>query len=99
MAAGDRSDARADRVVQALGGTLILTGFVFKIPLLVPAVGLHAALVAGAGPGADPLRIAWTHLVTPRLRSADGGIDPRVVRRQHGIIAADRKSTRLNSSH
>jgi cytochrome b561 len=85
--AGPPPDPRADRLVQAIIGVLILTGFVFKIPALVPAVGLLAALVAVAGPRADPIRIAWRVLVAPRLGPVPPG-DISEIRHQHAALAA-----------
>ena len=87
MLAGPPPDPRADRLSQALAGVLILTGFVFRIPALVPVVGLLAALVAVAGPGADPLRIAWHHFVAPRLGPAEEA-DASEIRRQQTAIAS-----------
>lgn len=87
MLAGPPPDPRADRLSQALTGVLILTGFVFRIPALVPAVGLLAALVAVVGPGADPLRIAWRYLAAPRLGPSEAA-DATEIRRQQTALAA-----------
>lgn len=66
---------------------LILTGFVFKIPALVPAVGLLAGLVAVLGPGVDPVRILWQALVA-RRRPQTADADPTEIRRQQTALAA-----------
>lgn len=87
MLDGSPPDPRADRLSQALTGVLILTGFVFRIPALVPAVGLLAALVAVVGPGADPVRFAWRRLAAPRLGPTEPG-DSGEIRRQQTAIAA-----------
>ncbi len=80
-------DARGDRVVQSFVGVVLLGAFVFRIPLLVPIVGVVLLFGAGLGSRANPLLVAYVHVVAPRLAAPDALVDPRTARRQDVLLA------------
>ena len=64
---GDPVDARADRAVQGIVGVLLLGGFVFKSPWIVPVVAVVLAAGALGGPRANVLHRACNAWLVPRL--------------------------------
>jgi len=80
-------DARGDRLVQGSIGVLLLTAFVFGVPLVVLVVDVVLAIGAAAGPWANPFHVAFTWLCAPRLGPGGTFIDRQTVRRQHALVA------------
>lgn len=76
--AGDGApiDSRRVRFEQGIVAVAILAGFVFRVPLVLPALG--AVLAAGAilGPSANPFNRAYDTLLAPRLGPAVHVDDP-----------------------
>jgi hypothetical protein len=80
-------EARADRWVEAAVAVVLLAAFVFRQPLFVPVVGLLLAIGAAVGPSGDPLHIAYTSVISPRLPPLDDRIAVAVVRAQDAVGA------------
>ncbi len=87
MGAARPVDGRAERTVEAVLGVALLGSFVFRIPVIVPVLGLVTAAGALGGPRCNVLHIAYDRLVRPRLGPADGDVDARAVRTQDGLAA------------
>jgi hypothetical protein len=85
--AGD-VDARADRLAQGAVGVLFLAAFVFKLPWLVPVVGLVLVVAAVGGTRANPFHILFVRALAPRLGPPDAGFDEDTVRAQDALLAA-----------
>jgi divalent metal cation (Fe/Co/Zn/Cd) transporter len=86
-------DARTDRVAQGTVGIALLAGFVFRIPWLVPAVGLILAVGALGGPSANALHQLFERVIAPRLPSpgaiaAEPGVAAATVRAQDALATA-----------
>jgi len=81
-------DARADRAVQATIAVLILGGFVFRQPLIVPLVLLPEALGALGGPARHPLYVLARRFVVPRLPLGDETQDAATIRAQCAVAVA-----------
>jgi Domain of unknown function (DUF4395) len=75
-------DARADRGVQAAIAVLILGGFVFRQPWVVPLVLLPEALGALGGPARDPLYLLAGRIVASRLPPGEEAQDAATIRGQ-----------------
>jgi hypothetical protein len=85
-------DARTDRVAQGAVGIALLAGFVFRIPWLVPALGVVLAVGALGGPRANALHYVFERWIAPRLPAPRGvAVEPRVagptVRAQDALAA------------
>jgi len=80
-------DARGDRVVQSAIGVLLLAGFVFRWPWLIPILGLILAVGAIAGPHANPFHLAFRRLMAPRFSTPEAPIDPVTIRLQDALLA------------
>lgn len=86
-------DARTDRVAQAVVGVALLSGFVFRIAWLVPALALLLTIAALAGPQANGLHRVYERWIAPRLpRASDTNAEPVIaaptVRAQDALAAA-----------
>ena len=81
-------DSRSDRFAQGAVGILLLAGFVFRLPWLVPIVAILLAAGAALGPQANLLQIAFTRLVVPRLPPGDTWVEARTARDQDTLLAA-----------
>ena len=81
------TDARGDRIVQALVGVLLLAGFVFREPIIVPILGLVLFLGALRGPVTNLLHRAYGAWLQPRLGPGGGTIDPQTIRAQDAFAA------------
>ena len=68
-------DERAVRSAQGVVALVLLAGFVFRIPLTIPIVGVVVAVGAVLGPSSNPLVAAYRALVEPRVPS-DGPTIP-----------------------
>ncbi len=77
-------EARTDRVAQGAVGIALLAGFVFRLPWLVPAIGLVLAVGALGGPRANGLHYAFERGIAPRLPSGRGVGARAPGRRDHG---------------
>jgi hypothetical protein len=86
--APDAHDVRADRAAEGTVGILLLAGFVFRLPWMVPVVGIVTAAAAIGGARADLLRGAFARLVAPRLSPPAGFIDASTLQAQDGVLAA-----------
>jgi hypothetical protein len=86
-AAAGAVDTRADRIVEGVVAIALLAAFVFRQPLVVPAVALLLTLGAAFGPRADALHIAFATVATPRLRPAVETVPVQTIRAQDGVIA------------
>jgi hypothetical protein len=75
-------DARADRAVQATIAILILGGFVFRQPWIVPLVLLPEALGALGGPARHPVYVLAGRVVASRLPPAEETQDATTIRAQ-----------------
>jgi hypothetical protein len=80
-------DARADRGVQATIAVLILGGFVFRQPWIVPLVLLPEALGALGGPSRHPLYVLAGRVVASRLPPGGETQDERTIRMQCVVSA------------
>ncbi len=73
-------DARTDRVTQGAVGIALLAGFVFRVPWVVPVVGIITAVAALGGPGANVLHWIFERLIAPRLPSPGAiAAEPKVL--------------------
>jgi hypothetical protein len=81
-------DGRSDRFAQGAVGILLLAGFVFRIPWLVPIVAILLAAGAALGPQANLLQVAFARLVLPRLPPGDTWVEARTARDQDMLLAA-----------
>ena len=81
------TDARGDRIVQALVGVLLLAGFVFREPIIVPILGFVLFLGAIRGPVSNPFHRAYAAWLRPRLHSDGGAIDAQTIRAQDAFAA------------
>lgn len=81
-------DARADRGVQAAIAVVILGGFVFRQPWVVPLVLLPEALGALGGVGRDPLYMLAGRIVASRLPPGDETVDAASIRGQCVVAVA-----------
>jgi len=68
----DGIDARTDRVAQGVIGVALLAAFVFRVPLLVPALSLLLAVAALAGPKANAIHLVFEGVIAPRLPTGRG---------------------------
>jgi hypothetical protein len=76
-------EARTERILQATVGIVLLTAFVFRLTLVVPALALLLVPAAIAGPERHPLGWLFERLVAPRLPAPTGtAIDRRTVQAQ-----------------
>jgi hypothetical protein len=80
-------DARADRAAEGAVGIVLLGGFVFRMPWIVPVVGIVLGAAALGGARTDLLRGAFARLVAPRLGPPVGFLDPATLRAQDGVLA------------
>jgi hypothetical protein len=80
-------DARGDRLVQGLVGVLLLAAFVFRVPAVVPIVAILLGLSAAVGLRANPLHLAFTHWVLPRLGAGDATVPEQTIRGQDAFAA------------
>ena len=85
----DGVDARADRGVEAAIGVVLLAGFVFRLPLVLPVVAVLLGLGALAGPRANLFQLVANRLVVPRLPPASRpvSVPASTVRAQDAVIA------------
>ncbi len=63
----DAVAARTDRVAQGVVGVGLLAAFVFRVPLLVPAIAAVLAISAVAGPRANGIHLIFERWIAPRL--------------------------------
>jgi hypothetical protein len=81
-------DARGDRAAEAAIGVILLAGFVFRFPLLLPIMALLVGAGAVAGPRANVFRLAADRLLVPRLPPArEAGVAAATVRAQDAFVA------------
>jgi hypothetical protein len=73
-------DARSDRVAQSLVGIVLLGGFVFRVPWVMPILAIVLAIGAAGGPAASPLHWAFARFLAPRLEPATATVDGESVR-------------------
>jgi hypothetical protein len=73
-------DARRDRLAQSLVGIVLLGGFVFRVPLVMPIVAIVLAIGAAGGPAANPLHWAFDRFVAPRLEPVTATVDGASIR-------------------
>ncbi len=85
--AGD-VDARADRLAEGTVGVALLAAFVFKVPWLVPLVGLVLLVAAVAGTRANPFHILFVRAIAPRLGPPDATVGEDVIQVQDALLAA-----------
>lgn len=76
-------DGREVRGAQALVAVLILTGFVFGLPVLVAVAGILCAIGAFVGPHANPMHAIYRAAMAPHLD------DPRVYEAPTAVKALD----------
>ena len=81
-------DARADRTVQATIAVLLLGGFVFRQPWIVPIVLLPEALGALGGPARHPTYALAGRVVASRLPAGDETQDAATIRAQCWVAVA-----------
>jgi thiosulfate/3-mercaptopyruvate sulfurtransferase len=87
-AANDPIDPRGDRLAQATVGVILLAGFVFRKPWVVPLVGVVVGVGAAIGPSANPFHRAYAAWLAPRLARSEGGVSAPTVRAQDAFAAA-----------
>ena len=82
-------DARGDRAVEALVGILILGGFVFRFPLLLPILAILLGAGAIGGPRANVFQVGFARLIAPRLEpsATDAEVGAETVRAQDALVA------------
>lgn len=73
-------DARSDRVAQSLVGVVLLGGFVFRAPWVMPLLAIVLAIGAAGGPAASPIHWAFARFVAPRLEPTTATVDGASVR-------------------
>ncbi len=73
-------DGREVRGAQAVIAVLILGGFVFRIPVLVPLAGILSAIGAFIGPHANPMHAIYRAAMAPHLDDARVWESPSAVR-------------------
>jgi hypothetical protein len=86
MPASPPVDSRADRVVEGAVAIALLAAFVFRQPLVVPAIGLIVAIGAAVGPRGNALHVAFATVVTPRLPAPIETVDATTIRVQDLVI-------------
>jgi hypothetical protein len=85
-APGGSIDGRSDRFAQSAVGILLLAGFVFRLPWLVPLLAVLLAAGAVRGPQANLFQVAFTRLILPRLPPGDTRVDARTARDQDAVL-------------
>ena len=88
MSAGEPVDSRSDRAAQGSVGILLLAGFVFQLPWMVPVVAL--LLVGGSlvGPPGDAFQQMFGILLVPRLKPGEATAAAESVRDQDIALVA-----------
>jgi len=76
----DPVDARSDRVAQSLVGIVLLGGFVFRAPWVMPLLAIVLAIGAAGGPAVSPIHWAFARFVAPRLEPTTATVDGASVR-------------------
>ena len=76
----DPVDARSDRVAQSLVGIVLLGGFVFRAPWVMPLLAIILAIGAAGGPAISPLHWVYARFVAPRLEPMTATVDGASIR-------------------
>ena len=86
-APGATVDARADRIVEGVVGIVLLAGFVFRLPWLVPVLTVILAVGAAAGPRANLFHLGFSRLLAPRLPHVEASVPAATIRAQDALLA------------
>jgi len=84
----DAVDARIDRLVQSTVGVILLAAFVFRFPLVLPALAVLLGAGGLAGPPANVFHWAYVRAVAGRLPPGDATVPAETVQAQDLLAAA-----------
>jgi hypothetical protein len=73
-------DARSDRLAQSLIGVVLLGGFVFRMPWVMPLLAVLLAIGAAGGPAVNPFHWAFDRFAKPRLEPATATVEAASIR-------------------
>jgi hypothetical protein len=68
-------------------GVLLLAGFVFREPVIIPILAILLGLGALLGPSANPFHRAYAAWLLPRLHRDGVQVDPQTIRAQDAFAA------------
>lgn len=86
----DVVDARTDRVAQGVTGITLLAAYVFRVPWVVPVLGVLLAVGALIGPKANALHAVFERGIAPRVpgrAAVSETASVHTVRAQDGLAA------------